>query len=74
MLTVSHKYLSFSFLFQRYSLANFQKIDMEFHWLCRSENTHNLKCNTFFDEPPIAVSKFLNLAVHKLALKSVTGW
>ena len=28
MLTVSHKYLSFGFLFQRYSQANFEKIDM----------------------------------------------
>ena len=61
---VTSKYLSFSFLLQRYSYANFERIDMGFHKLWRAENTHNVKYNTSFDEPPIAVSKFLNLAVH----------
>ena len=37
---------------------------MGFHKLGRAKNTHNVKYNTSFDEPPIAVSKFLNLAVH----------
>ena len=30
----------------------------------RAENTHNVKYNTSFAEPPIAVSKLLSLAVH----------
>ena len=37
---------------------------MAFHSLWRTENTHNVKYNTSFDEPPIAVSKLFNLAVH----------
>ena len=37
---------------------------MGFHKIWRAENTHNVKCNTSFDEPPIAVSKILNLAVY----------
>ena len=40
---------------------------MGFHLLWRAENTHNVKYNTSCDEPTIAVSKLLNLAVHWLS-------
>ena len=51
-------------LFQSCSQVNFERNDVGFHQLWRAENTHNVKYNTSFDEPPVAVCKLLNLAVH----------
>ena len=66
MITVSHKYLAFSFT----SFNGTAKRTLKgLIWGSTSSEelkirTIYIKYNISFDEPPVAVSKFINLAVH----------
>ena len=66
MLTVSHEYLyHLASSFNATAKRTLKGLIWSATSSLRAENTHNVKYNyTSFDEPPITVSKFLNLAVH----------
>ena len=46
---------------------------MGVHWPWRAESRHNVKYNTSFDEPPIAVTTFFHLALYWPSKVSLVG-
>ena len=55
-ITVSHKYLSFSFLFNATAKGTLRGMIWGSTSSEELENTHNVKYNTSFDEPPLNCS------------------